>query len=71
MVDSLIDSKLNKFPFDGLSIHFDSFSTINSQSIICDFFMFRRLTAAVARLTRFEGRGHKKVPKGPPFAYVI
>ena len=26
---------------------------------------------AVARLTRFEGRGHKKVPKGPPFAYVF
>ena len=28
-------------------------------------------TTAVARLTRFEGRGHKKVPKGPPFAYVF
>ena len=26
---------------------------------------------AVARLTRFEGRGHKKFPKGPPFAYVF
>ena len=26
---------------------------------------------SVARLTRFEGRGHKKVPKGPPFAYVF
>ena len=26
---------------------------------------------AVARLTWFEGRGHKKVPKGPPFAYVF
>ena len=25
----------------------------------------------VARLTRFEGRGHKKAPKGPPFAYVF
>ena len=27
--------------------------------------------SSVARLTRFEGRGHKKVPKGPPFAYVF
>ena len=26
---------------------------------------------AVARLTRFEGRGHTKFPKGPPFAYVF
>ena len=26
---------------------------------------------AVARLTRFEGRGHKKASKGPPFAYVF
>ena len=25
----------------------------------------------VARLTWFEGRGHEKVPKGPPFAYVF
>ena len=25
----------------------------------------------VARLTRFEGRDHKKFPKGPPFAYVF
>ena len=25
----------------------------------------------VARLTRFEERGHTKVPKGPPFAYVF
>ena len=24
----------------------------------------------VARLIRFEGKGHKKFPKGPPFAYV-
>ena len=28
-------------------------------------------TNSVARLTWFEGRGHKKVPKGPPFAYVF
>ena len=25
----------------------------------------------VARLTQFEWRGHKKFPKGPPFAYVF
>ena len=30
-----------------------------------------RLLSAVARLTRFEGRGHKTFPKGPPFAYVF
>ena len=27
--------------------------------------------SSVARLTRFERKGHKKVPKGPPFAYVF
>ena len=26
---------------------------------------------SAARLTRFEGRGYKKFPKGPPFAYVF
>ena len=29
------------------------------------------IARSVARLTRFEGRGHKKVPKGPPFAHVF
>ena len=26
---------------------------------------------AVARLTQFEGRGHEKFPKGPPFTYIF
>ena len=30
-----------------------------------------RTSRTVARLTRFERRGHKKFPKGPPFAYVF
>ena len=34
-------------------------------------YRFCSVQRAVARLTRFEGRGHKKVPKGPPFAYVF
>ena len=33
--------------------------------------MYFDYSVPVARLTRFEGRGHKKVPKGPPFAYVF
>ena len=33
--------------------------------------MWRLRELSVARLTRFEGRGHKKFPKGPPFAHVF
>ena len=44
---------------------------IKYESVYNALIMFSEAEPSVARLTQFEGRGHKKVPKGPPFAYVF